>query len=122
MASAKRSPIRERRIANEIVVDAYTESERAMGWYYYLENRLHFPFRARCISERSISPLERGEQVSVVGMAPEDECMREVFVRIRWGRRSLDVPLLQLEPRQADPETRQGVGDWHYWVGQGYIF
>lgn len=122
MSSAKRSPIRERRIANEIVVDAYTESERAMGWYYYLENRLHFPFRARCISERSISPLERGEGVSVVGMAPEDECMREVFVRIRWGRRSLDVPLIQLEPRQADAETRQGVRDWHYWVGQGYVF
>jgi hypothetical protein len=122
MSSAKRSPVRERRILNEIVVDAYTESERAMGWYYYLENQLHFPFGARCISERSISPLQRGARVSVLGMASVDDCMREVFVRIRWGRRSLAVPLMQLEPWQRDPETTQGVADWHYWVRRGYVF
>ncbi|MGH7629091.1 MAG: calcium-binding protein [Gemmatimonadales bacterium] len=122
MCSARRSPARERRIANEIIVDAYTESERAMGWYHYLDNQLHFPFPARCISVRSISPLEREERVRVVGMAPEEECMQEVFVRIRWGKRSLAVPLIQLEPRGADRETRQAVEDWHYWVGQGFIF
>lgn len=93
-----------------------------MGWYYYLENQLNFPFPARCISERAISPLERGQEVTVVGMAPEVECMQEVFVRIRWGKRSLAVPLIQLEPRRADPETKQAVLDWHYWVGQDYVF
>jgi hypothetical protein len=30
----------------EIVVDAYTPEEQAMGWYYSLEDRLHFPFVA----------------------------------------------------------------------------
>jgi hypothetical protein len=122
MSSAKRSSARERRILDEIIVDAYTESERAMGWYYYLENRLHFPFPARCISERAISPLERGQDVTVVGMAPEVECMQEMFVRIRWGKRSLAVPLIQLGPHRADPETTQAVQDWHYWVGQDYVF
>lgn len=29
---------REERIELEIVVDAYNEAERAMGWYYYLDN------------------------------------------------------------------------------------
>jgi len=48
----------ERRISMEIVVDAYTESERAMGWYYYLEEGLQFPFRARCI-KRSLSSKAR---------------------------------------------------------------
>ncbi len=87
-----------------------------------MDNQLRFPFPARCIRVRSISPLERGEQVSVVGMAPEEECMREVFVRIRWGKRLLAVPLIQLEPRGADRQTRQAVEDWHYWVGQGFVF
>ncbi len=32
--------VRERRIAMEIVVDAYDEQERALGWYYYLEDKL----------------------------------------------------------------------------------
>ena len=47
---------REHRIVMEIVVDAYDEQERAMGWYYYLEGKLNLPFRARCATRRSVSP------------------------------------------------------------------
>jgi len=39
MARVKENKTRERRIEMEVVVDAYNESERAMGWYYYLEER-----------------------------------------------------------------------------------
>jgi Calcium binding len=51
----------------DIVVDAYGEEERALSWYYYLEENLSFPFRARCMTVRSISPLQVGEEVEVVG-------------------------------------------------------
>src|SRR5712691_9032679 len=112
MSAPKRSPTREARITNEIVVDAYTESERAMGWYYYLDNKLRFPFQARCVSQRAISPLRRGEEVAVVGMAPEEECMYEMFVQVRWQRHTLAVPLSQVRPRRVDTETRQAVEDW----------
>ncbi len=122
MSAPKRSPTREARITNEIVVDAYTESERAMGWYYYLDNKLRFPFQARCVSQRAISPLRRGEEVAVVGMAPEEECMYEMFVQVRWQRHTLAVPLSQVRPRRVDTETRQAVEDWHYWVSQDYVF
>jgi hypothetical protein len=63
-----------------------------MGWYYSLEDRLHFPFVVKCIAERSISPLRVGDEVDVVGMAPEEECEHEMFVLIRWERRTLAVP------------------------------
>ena len=33
-----KSKAREERIIYGIVVDAYTREERAMGWYYYLED------------------------------------------------------------------------------------
>nr|WP_232230071.1 calcium-binding protein [Polaromonas glacialis] len=36
-------PDRENRIAFEIVVDAYDAAERAMGWYYYLQDQLQVP-------------------------------------------------------------------------------
>src|SRR6266516_2827872 len=65
---------REERITMEIIVDAYDAEEQAMGWYYYLEGTLQFPFTARCVAQRAISPLEPGEQVEVVGMAPVEEC------------------------------------------------
>jgi len=52
---------------------------------------------ARCTTQRSISPLHVGEEVEVAGMAPEEECQHEMFVLIRWERRPLAVPLVQLE-------------------------
>ena len=119
----KKDEAREERISMEIVVDAYDESERAMGWYYYLEDKLKFPFLTRCVRERAISPLRVGDEVEVVGIAPEDECGREVFVEMpREHERTLAVPLSQLEIVRADEETRQAVEDWHYWVEMGYGF
>jgi Calcium binding len=61
---------REQRITMEVIVDASPE-EQAMGWYHSLEDRLHFPFVATCIAERSISSLRVGHEVDVVGMAPK---------------------------------------------------
>jgi len=114
--------IRERRIEQEIVVDAYNEEERAMSWYYYLEEKLEFPFKARCIAPRTISPLKKGEEVEVLAMAQEDDCMREMFVRIEFAGRKLGVPLAQLEPTGADKGTREAAQDWCYWVAMGYGF
>jgi hypothetical protein len=122
MAPMKENKTRERRIEMEIVVDAYNESERAMGWYYYLEERLKFPFKARCKSKRAVSPLRTGEEVTVLGMAPEEDCESEMFVRLKWGGRSMAVPLSQLEPLAADPATHEAVSDWHYWIDRGYEF
>jgi Calcium binding len=70
MKRPSRDEEREQRITMEIVVDAYTPQQQAMGWYYSLEDRLRFPFVARSIAERSVSPLRVGDEVEVVGMAP----------------------------------------------------
>jgi len=118
----KRNETRERRISSDIIADAYSPEEQAMGWYYYLEDRLRFPFRARCTAHRPVSPLQVGEKVEVTGMAPEDECGREMFVMIRWKDRPLAVPLSQLVPVRADKATQTAVEDWHYWVGMGHEF
>lgn len=71
MKRPSRDEEQEQRITMEIVVDAYTPEEQAMGWYYSLEDRRHCPFVARCSAERSISPLRVGDEVDVIGMAPE---------------------------------------------------
>jgi hypothetical protein len=119
----KRNEAREERISMEIVVDAYDEGERAMGWYCYLDDKLSFPFVTRCIRERATSPLRVGDEVEVVGMAPEDECRHEMYVEMPWEhRRNLAIPLSQLKVAHGDKETRQAVEDWHYWVEIGYGF
>ena len=117
----ERDEAREHRITMEIIVDAYDESERAMGWYNYLEDKLSFPFLTRCIKERAISPLRVGDEVEVVGMAPEDECQRETFVEMPWEHeRTLAIPRSQLKVVHGDEETVEAVEDWHYWVEMEY--
>lgn len=118
----KKDKAREDRIMMEIVVDAYDEEERALGWYYYLEDKLAFPFTAKCVAPREISLLKRGEEVKVVGIPSEDECDREMFVTVEWEKRTMAVPLAQLTGVDVDEGTRQAIEDWHYWVKQGYEF
>jgi hypothetical protein len=113
---------RENRIMMEIIVDAYGPEEQALGWYYYLEEHLQVPFQARCIAKRSISPLEVGEQVEVIGLPPEEECEHEMFVQIRWERRTFSVPLSQVEGIGVDKDTQQAIEDWHYWAKQGHAW
>ncbi|MGQ0652325.1 MAG: calcium-binding protein [Betaproteobacteria bacterium] len=114
--------IRERRIEQEIVIDAYTSDERALSWYYYLEENRGFPFMAKCVAARLISPLKKGEEVGVIGMAKEDDCMREMLVLVRFAGCKLGVPLAQLEPIGADAAPREAANDWRYWVAMGYGF
>lgn len=120
MAKVERDEVRETRILMEAIVDAYGPEEQAMGWYYYLEDRLSFPFQAQCITERRRSPLKHGDTVEVIDMAAEEECLHEMLVEIRWLDRELAVPLAQLEAIGSDEQSQEGIADWHYWVGRGY--
>ena len=120
MPPKKRDETREERIMMEIIVDAYGSEEQAMGWYCHLDEKLNFPFLAKCITERATSPLRKGDEVQVVGMAPEDECRHEMFVAMPWEGRTLCVPLSQLKGIRVDEETQEAVEDWHYWVAQRY--
>ena len=67
MAKSKKDPVRENRISDEVIVDAYGPEEQAMGWYYYLQNKICFPFRAKCTaSKQSCHHYER-ERLSRYG-------------------------------------------------------
>jgi hypothetical protein len=59
MKKPAKDPIREERIHEDAIVDAYGPDEKATSWYYYLESKLAFPFMARCIVTRLVSPLKK---------------------------------------------------------------
>jgi Calcium binding len=122
MVGVKKDDAREHRIDMKVIVDAYDEQERAMGWYYYLQDKIVFPFQARCITEKRSSPLQQGEVVEVTGMAPEKDNEHDMLVDVQWQGRRLAVPLSQLEGIDVDEATQEAIGDWHYWVARGYEF
>ena len=115
MKKPARDPIREDRIDNEAIVDAYGPEEQAMGWYYYLEDRICFPFQAKYLAAKTVSPLRKGEIVEVERLAAESACTHDMLVLIRHGRQ-MAVPLSQLSPIGADESTDEAIGDWHYWL------
>jgi len=94
----ERDEERDKRIEMEIIVDAYTADEQAMGWHIYLEETMEFPFEAHCIEDQEVSPLEKGETVRVVGKPSSEPTLRQQFVTIEWMDREFGVPLSQLEP------------------------
>jgi len=78
------------------------------------------PDREQRIRTRAISPLRKGEVVTVARMAPEGDCKSDMLVIIEWCERTLGVSLGQLEAVGVDEETARAVADWHYWVERGY--
>lgn len=120
MPKSRNNSAREERIDNEIVVDAYGPEERAMGWYYYLEDKLRFPFRAKCTGSQVVSPLKKGDTVEVLRLAPEENCNRDVLVLILWHHRKVAIPLSQLTAINEHESTDQALADWKCWIAQGY--
>lgn len=122
MPSIKRDESREERIYMEVVVDAYNEDERAMGWYYYLDDKLQFPFKAQWVNRQR----PKGKEVNVIEMSPEDECLHSMFVEVRYEEAGVDdifsARLCDIHPVDVDQETAEAIADWNYWVDMGYEF
>ena len=121
MPKRERDENREHRIEMKIIVDAYDEEEQAMGWYYYLDNTLKVPFKAKWLTKERPS---KSEVVDVLEMSPEEDCQKEMFVEVLYKEGAAEdvfsVPLSEIEPIDADDKTQEAIADWHYWVDMGY--
>jgi hypothetical protein len=120
----RRDDDREERTTMEIIVDAYNESEVWTAWYCYLENTLAFPFEAKCVKSRKMSPLKPGERVTVLAMLDDDEGdgLGEMMVEAEWRNCTMGIPLAQIKGIGVDEKTAEAIADWHYWVAQGRQF
>ncbi|MEH2022023.1 calcium-binding protein [Nostoc sp.] len=126
MPSVEPEEKREHRIKTEIIVDAEDKEDRAMGWYYYLEETLNFPFLAKWTKKGCKSASIEEKQVEVVGMAPDEECLKDMFVEVAYiNGKDEDVysaKLSEIAAIDADSETQEAIADWLYWIARGYKF
>ena len=97
-----------------------------MGWYYYLEEVLNFPFMAKWTKKGRKSPSAEEKQVEVLGMAPDDECLKDMLVEVAYINGKDDdvysAKLSEITAIDADSETQEAIADWLYWVARGYKF
>ena len=80
-----------------------------------------FPFQARCLTAKAVSPLRKGETVEVVRMARKMSASTTCLCRSvgrggKWPFRSRNW--LAIDP---DESTEEAIGDWHYWISQGCV-
>jgi Calcium binding len=113
---------REHRIVYEIVVDCYDEFEVASAWYAYMQDKLEFPFQAKCVVRNGSGALDFGEEITVIGLLDQEECEDGLNVLIEYLEDEIDVPLEELECITGSDETKMAVDDWRYGVAHGYSY
>lgn len=69
MSKLLKNRIRVGRARHAAIVNAYEPKKRLSAGYYYLENKIKFPFSARCVASKVVSPLHKGETVDVRRLA-----------------------------------------------------
>ena len=115
MKRPKRDPVREDRIQNEAIVDA-SPDEQAMSWYYYLESKISFPFQAKCLATKVVSPLRKGEPWKSCAWhrtkSASMTCSSWSDGRVEpWPPRSLNSPL-SIQTNQPLKPSATGTTGW----------
>ncbi|MEI6370892.1 MAG: calcium-binding protein [Nostocales cyanobacterium ELA608] len=118
--------IRETRINTEILADAEDKEERAMGWYYYLDDCLNVPFMGKWKKKNRKTGAIEEKPVEVLGMSGEDDCLKDMYVDVAYLTGKEDdihsAKLSEIEATDADEETQEALADWQYWLSRGYKF
>ncbi len=125
MSNRETDPTRENRIDYEIVVDAYDEAERAMGWYCHLQDKISFPFLATWSKTNKKTGAIAEKAIEVLGMASEEDCESNMYVEVAYIDEKDDTFTAKLSDIKAinpDPKTEEAIVDWKYWVDMGYGF
>jgi len=121
MTEAKMNEI----IMLEIVVDAKDDEDVAMGWFYYMQDELEFPFEAEMESKN-----RRGEksviQIDVLGLSSSNENNNspEVILEVseKGSERVIDVGISKLQNVKGDESTENAVAIWKHWDSGKFWF
>jgi hypothetical protein len=107
---------RDHRIHDEIIVDAYGEEEQAMSWYYYMEENLAFPMKAK-VKLRFRGGKTEEKAVKIVEIDPESETSLTLRLGITEGKsdRVQYISPEDIVSIQTTEGNSEILNDWLYW-------
>lgn len=117
-------PERDDRIHDEIIVDAYGEEEVASGWYYYLEDKLNFPFWAMVQTHLKRYPNNStahcASRIQVLGLASLERCSSQHIwamgiLSTSGSETPVHILLTDVVSVDADETREAALTDWMYW-------
>ncbi len=107
------------KIDYEIIVDCYDEYEVSMGWYYFMEETLEFPFTAIAQVKKRDGSQDK-QQVEITGLSSDEEGFihQDFLLEMEIGGLLVPVAYSKLSDIQADASTIEAFEIWDYWVGK----
>ena len=105
------------KIDYEIIVDCYDEYEMSMGWYYYFEESLEFPFKATAELKKRDGSIEPKE-VKIMGMASDEEGFKDhdFLLEMENGQYVNKIAYSKLSNFKASDETLEAFEVWGFWI------
>ena len=105
----------------EVVVDAYDDSEVYMGWYYFMSERLKFPFKAVATIKKRNGTSEK-HTVEVVEDATDGDRFKcqAYYVNVDYEGVMMKAEVGDLKPINASEETLKAITVWQYGKENGY--
>ena len=93
------------------------------NWEEWLTKHLNFPFQAERVDDEDyvyFSEISRSEPfrlnhvMKVVGIDSEDD-FYGILVKVREGRRTATIPLIDLEPIDRNDQNLKYIEEYGYW-------
>jgi len=78
-------------------------------WYHYFADNFPFPFKARCITGEAVSPLKNEDEIEVIKLASEEDCLYEILVEVRWSGQAMTIPLWQIRPIEPNNKIEDAI-------------
>jgi len=86
-------------------VDANGPEEQVVGWYYYVDDKIRFPFSGQVHRSQNRFAAQEGGNRRSPAHGTEDACSGDMLVLICWHDRTMAVPLSQLVAIDPDEST-----------------
>lgn len=107
------------KIDDEIIVDCYDDYEVNMGWYYFFERELDFPFEAE-VTLKNRKGEKQATAVDVLDMATTDEDFNgtsDFFVEVSPKESDLvfETSLSKLKRIKGSREVKEAFKLWNFW-------
>lgn len=111
------------KIENEIIVDCYDDQEVSMGWYYFFQDELEFPFKAE-VSLKTRNEGKKLIEIDILKMVDEEqnyESSRLLFeVSLKETELILEIGADKLKNIQGNRSTKEAFEIWNFWNSGKY--
>ena len=107
-----------RNYIDEILMDCNGEEDEYMSWYYYVEDELEFPFRAKIVVRKDTGEKFLKE-IEVLELSSDENNFHRNFdlkVDIKFDDYIIEVPLSKLKEIKSSEKITEIIDAWNYWI------